>query len=179
MMFMIYLVQLLYSPGIILNSLGSMWIKTSLCGQYFSSFLTFHLSGLNLSLSVKKIIQWSELNKLILAPISAGHPQNFKTEIFPTNHKKGIFSLTLTPAGNPLWNAVKYIFVCRSCVWMLSCMSEIRTNTYWNKCRVHLALSWRLKRDHWNRNISKFTKVLVKVQQHIQWGHFQVPAVSF
>lgn len=33
--------------------------------------------------------------KLILAPVSAGHPQNFKTEIFPTNHKKGIFSLTV------------------------------------------------------------------------------------
>lgn len=145
---------------------------------HFSLFIS--LSGLNLSLTVKKIIQWSELNKMILAPISAGHPQNFKTEIFPTNHKKGIFSLTLsTPAGNQLWNARKYIFVCRSCVWMLSCMSEIRTNTYWNKCRVHLTLSWRLKHDHWNRNISKFIKELVKEQQHIQWGHIQVPAASF
>lgn len=117
---------------------------------------------------------------MILAPISAGHPQNFKTEIFPTNHKKGIFSLTLsTPAVNQLWNAVKYIFVCRSCVWMLSCMSENRTNTYWNECRVQLTLSWRLKHDHWHLNISKFIKVLVKVHQHIRRGHLQVPAVSF
>lgn len=37
--------------------------------------------------------------KLILAPVAAGHPQNFKTEIFPTNHKKGIFSLTLSAAA--------------------------------------------------------------------------------
>lgn len=110
--------------------------KCSIIFPHFSLFISLVSICL---LLVKKIIKWPELNKLILAPISAGHPQNFKTEIFPTNHKKGISSLTFsTPAVNQLWNAVKYIFVCRSCVWMLNCMSEIRTNAYWNRCRVKL-----------------------------------------
>lgn len=38
------------------------------------------------------LTNWSRLR------FSAGHPQNFKTEIFPTNHKKGIFSPTLLEA---------------------------------------------------------------------------------
>lgn len=69
----------------------------------------------------KKLSNFLSKIKLILAPVSAGHPQNFKTEIFPTNHKKGIFSLTLSivcslkrkqhPGAH--WDALKYIFVCK------------------------------------------------------------------